>query len=166
VLKNISSSIVALVMEKGAHHLDLRFATDEDPDWVTEQRRQEVEIIEGWIDQYHRDMAQTTARDVLPTETAAGTYTQPPPPQPTYTIEIVVVLASAYPSRCALGPGSGPTNNRSRSRAQRRSRRSQRQPPSRRIEPRRCCRPWNGLAADELSRPWNGTGSRLLLRRH
>ena len=83
----------------------------------------------------------------------------------TYTIEIVVVLASAYPPRCALGPGSGPTNNRSRSRAQRRSRRSQRQPPSRRIEPRRCCRPWNGLAADELSRPWNGTGSRLLLLR-
>ncbi|PWZ17544.1 Dipeptidyl peptidase 2 [Zea mays] len=60
VLKNISSSIVALVMEKGAHHLDLRFATDEDPDWVTEQRRQEVEIIEGWIDQYHRDMAQVS----------------------------------------------------------------------------------------------------------
>ncbi|PWZ06601.1 hypothetical protein Zm00014a_005605 [Zea mays] len=60
VLKNISSSIVALVTEKGAHHLDLRFATDEDPDWVTEQRRQEVEIIEGWIDQYHRDMAQVS----------------------------------------------------------------------------------------------------------
>ncbi|XP_066372291.1 uncharacterized protein [Miscanthus floridulus] len=58
VLKNISSSIVALVTEKGAHHLDLRSATKDDPDWVIEQRRQEVEIIQGWIDQYHQDMAQ------------------------------------------------------------------------------------------------------------
>ncbi|CAL5041696.1 unnamed protein product [Urochloa decumbens] len=57
VLKNISSSIVALVTEKGAHHLDLRYATKDDPDWVVEQRRQEVEIIQGWIDQYHQDMA-------------------------------------------------------------------------------------------------------------
>ncbi|KAF8687180.1 hypothetical protein HU200_042845 [Digitaria exilis] len=57
VLKNISSSIVALVTEKGAHHLDLRSATKDDPNWVVEQRRQEVEIIQGWIDQYHQDMA-------------------------------------------------------------------------------------------------------------
>ncbi|XP_039805211.1 lysosomal Pro-X carboxypeptidase-like [Panicum virgatum] len=57
VLKNISSSIVALVTEKGAHHLDLRSATKDDPDWVVEQRRQEVEIIQGWLDQYHQDMA-------------------------------------------------------------------------------------------------------------
>jgi hypothetical protein len=87
---------------------------------------------------------ETTARDVLPIETAAWTYTQPPPPPPTYTVEIVVILASAYPPCCALGPGSGPTNNKSLSRAQRHSRRSQRQPPSQTIEPRRCCRPWNG----------------------
>jgi len=62
VLKNISSSIIALVTEKGeqegAHHLDLRSATKGDPDWVIEQRRQEVEIIQGWIDQYHQDMAE------------------------------------------------------------------------------------------------------------
>jgi lysosomal Pro-X carboxypeptidase len=44
----------------GAHHLDLRSATKDDPDWVTEQRRQEVEIIHGWIDQYYRDMAQVS----------------------------------------------------------------------------------------------------------
>ncbi|XP_020103296.1 lysosomal Pro-X carboxypeptidase [Ananas comosus] len=55
VLKNISSSITALVTEKGAHHLDFRFATKEDPEWVKEQRRQEVEIIQSWIDQYRRD---------------------------------------------------------------------------------------------------------------
>jgi lysosomal Pro-X carboxypeptidase len=44
----------------GAHHLDLRSATKDDPDWVIEQRRQEVEIIQGWIDQYHQDMAQVS----------------------------------------------------------------------------------------------------------
>ncbi|KXG20504.2 lysosomal Pro-X carboxypeptidase [Sorghum bicolor] len=60
VLKNISSSIVALVTEKGAHHLDLRGATKDDPDWVIEQRRQEVEIIQGWIDQYYQDTAQVS----------------------------------------------------------------------------------------------------------
>ncbi|PAN23099.1 hypothetical protein PAHAL_4G067200 [Panicum hallii] len=58
VLKNISSSIIALVTEKGAHHLDFRSATKGDPDWVIEQRRQEVEIIQGWIDQYHQDMTE------------------------------------------------------------------------------------------------------------
>jgi lysosomal Pro-X carboxypeptidase len=55
VLKNISASIVALVAEKGAHHFDLRGATQDDPDWVIEQRRQETEIIGGWIDQYYSD---------------------------------------------------------------------------------------------------------------
>ncbi|XP_037464317.1 lysosomal Pro-X carboxypeptidase-like [Triticum dicoccoides] len=58
VLKNISSSIIALVTEKGAHHLDFRSATKDDPEWVVEQRRQEVEIIHGWIDQYNKDIAQ------------------------------------------------------------------------------------------------------------
>ncbi|XP_031478582.1 uncharacterized protein LOC116249587 [Nymphaea colorata] len=56
VLKNISDRIVALVTEKGAHHLDLRFATKEDPDWLIEQRRQEVEIIQSWLDQYYLDL--------------------------------------------------------------------------------------------------------------
>ncbi|KAK6944380.1 Peptidase S28 [Dillenia turbinata] len=56
VLKNISSSIVALVTEKGAHHLDFRSATKDDPKWLIEQRRQEVEIIQGWIDEYNADL--------------------------------------------------------------------------------------------------------------
>ncbi|RWR91112.1 lysosomal Pro-X carboxypeptidase isoform X2 [Cinnamomum micranthum f. kanehirae] len=53
VLRNISSTIVALVTEKGAHHVDLRYSTKEDPDWLIEQRRKEVEIIQRWIDEYH-----------------------------------------------------------------------------------------------------------------
>lgn len=58
VLKNISASIIALVTKKGAHHVDFRFATKDDPDWLVEQRRQEVEIIQGWIDEYIADYNQ------------------------------------------------------------------------------------------------------------
>ncbi|GJN38955.1 hypothetical protein PR202_gb28041 [Eleusine coracana subsp. coracana] len=61
VLKNISSSIIALVTEKGAHHLDFRSETKDDPDWVIEQRRQEVQIIQGWIDQYNQDMVEMSS---------------------------------------------------------------------------------------------------------
>lgn len=53
VLKNISDSVVALVAKKGAHHGDFRFSTSEDPDWLVEQRRQEVQIIEGWLQKYY-----------------------------------------------------------------------------------------------------------------
>ncbi|XP_019056894.1 PREDICTED: lysosomal Pro-X carboxypeptidase [Tarenaya hassleriana] len=55
VLKNISSSIIALVTKQGAHHADLRRETEEDPDWLKEQRRQEVAIIQKWIDEYYSD---------------------------------------------------------------------------------------------------------------
>lgn len=41
----------------GAHHLDFRSATKEDPEWVTMQRKQEVQIIQKWIDQYHSDLS-------------------------------------------------------------------------------------------------------------
>ncbi|VVB17307.1 unnamed protein product [Arabis nemorensis] len=58
VLKNISSTIIALVTKKGAHHTDLRAATKDDPDWLKEQRRQEVAIIEKWISEYHSDLRQ------------------------------------------------------------------------------------------------------------
>lgn len=33
--------------------MDLRYSTKEDPDWLIEQRRKEVEIIQRWIDEYH-----------------------------------------------------------------------------------------------------------------
>ncbi|KAJ0984302.1 hypothetical protein J5N97_002658 [Dioscorea zingiberensis] len=56
VIKNISPSIVALVTKKGAHHLDFRSGTKNDPKWLIEQRRKEVEIMQGWIRQYHEDM--------------------------------------------------------------------------------------------------------------
>ncbi|KAI8565695.1 hypothetical protein RHMOL_Rhmol03G0281000 [Rhododendron molle] len=58
VLKNISATITALVTEKGAHHVDFRSATKDDPEWLVQQRRQEVEIIQKWIDEYYRDIKQ------------------------------------------------------------------------------------------------------------
>ncbi|WZY68490.1 hypothetical protein YC2023_000730 [Brassica napus] len=59
VLKNISSSIIALVTRKArAHHTDLRAATKDDPEWLKQQRRQEVAIIEKWISEYYSDLEQ------------------------------------------------------------------------------------------------------------
>lgn len=39
----------------GAHHVDLRAATAEDPDWLVEQRATEIKLIEGWINNYHQE---------------------------------------------------------------------------------------------------------------
>ncbi|XP_073353446.1 uncharacterized protein [Aegilops tauschii subsp. strangulata] len=37
VLKDISRSIVALVEPKGSHHVDLRFSSKDDPDWLKQE---------------------------------------------------------------------------------------------------------------------------------
>ncbi|GMH24624.1 hypothetical protein Nepgr_026467 [Nepenthes gracilis] len=47
VLQNVSDTIIALVTDEGAHHLDLRASTDDDPDWLIQQRRTEINLIEG-----------------------------------------------------------------------------------------------------------------------
>ncbi|KAK7846342.1 dipeptidyl peptidase 2, partial [Quercus suber] len=57
VLKNISKSIVAIVAKEGAHHVDLRFSNKEDPEWLKDVRKQEVNIIAKWIAQYYHDLA-------------------------------------------------------------------------------------------------------------
>ena len=38
----------------GAHHLDLRAFTAEDPQWLKEQRNLEIKMIEGWISDYYK----------------------------------------------------------------------------------------------------------------
>lgn len=43
----------------GAHHIDLRAATTEDPDWLLEQRETEIKLIEGWLDNYRKKMKAT-----------------------------------------------------------------------------------------------------------
>ncbi|KAG2408502.1 uncharacterized protein HKW66_Vig0033240 [Vigna angularis] len=54
VLQNISESVVSLVTEEGAHHIDLRPSTQNDPRWLVEQRETEIKLIEGWISDYHQ----------------------------------------------------------------------------------------------------------------
>lgn len=54
VLQNISESIVALVAPEGAHHIDLRASTNEDPDWLVDLRATEIKLIKGWIGDYYQ----------------------------------------------------------------------------------------------------------------
>ncbi|XP_058081778.1 uncharacterized protein LOC131229781 isoform X1 [Magnolia sinica] len=55
VLQNVSESIVALVTKEGAHHIDLRAATNEDPDWLLAQRKAEIDLIKGWLYEYYKE---------------------------------------------------------------------------------------------------------------
>ncbi|XP_078610907.1 lysosomal Pro-X carboxypeptidase-like [Branchiostoma floridae x Branchiostoma japonicum] len=52
VLKSLSDSLVAIVMEDAAHHLDLRPSNTADPPSVIKARAQEADIIEKWIQEY------------------------------------------------------------------------------------------------------------------
>ncbi|KAM7531542.1 hypothetical protein LguiB_034952 [Lonicera macranthoides] len=60
VLKSISKSIVAVVAKQGAHHVDLRFSTSEDPEWLRNVRRREVKIITKWISQYYHSLGHSS----------------------------------------------------------------------------------------------------------
>ncbi|KAJ0025529.1 hypothetical protein Pint_08092 [Pistacia integerrima] len=57
VLKNVSNTVIAIVAEEGAHHVDLRFSTSEDPKWLQDVRKTEANIIANWISQYYHDLA-------------------------------------------------------------------------------------------------------------
>ncbi|OAY86114.1 lysosomal Pro-X carboxypeptidase-like isoform X1 [Ananas comosus] len=54
VLQNISDSIIALVTPLGAHHIDLRPSTNNDPDWLVKQRESEINLIQSWISDYYQ----------------------------------------------------------------------------------------------------------------
>lgn len=53
VLVDISDSVVALVISDGAHHLDLRAGTPEDPPSVVKQRHKEIAYIRRWLSDYY-----------------------------------------------------------------------------------------------------------------
>lgn len=45
------------LLRAGGHHVDLRFSTKEDPEWLKKVRRQEMRIIADWLKQYYSDEA-------------------------------------------------------------------------------------------------------------
>lgn len=56
VLEDINDSVVAIVAKEGAHHVDLRFATKDDPQWLKDIRQKEISIINMWLQQYYKDL--------------------------------------------------------------------------------------------------------------
>ncbi|XP_009383556.2 uncharacterized protein LOC103971287 [Musa acuminata AAA Group] len=55
VLKSLNPSLKAMVVPQGAHHVDLRYSTKEDPMWLQNVRRKEINIIAGWTNQFYAD---------------------------------------------------------------------------------------------------------------
>ncbi len=51
VLMPINSKINILIIENGAHHLDLRSSNNQDPKSVIKARLEEMNIISEWIGQ-------------------------------------------------------------------------------------------------------------------
>lgn len=47
----INSKINIIIIENGAHHLDLRSSNNQDPKSVIKARLEEMNIISEWIDQ-------------------------------------------------------------------------------------------------------------------
>lgn len=60
VTKSLSPDVIAIVIEQGAHHVDLRFATPEDPATVTAARAQEKQIIQTWINSFYAQRSKIT----------------------------------------------------------------------------------------------------------
>ncbi|THG14589.1 hypothetical protein TEA_001301 [Camellia sinensis var. sinensis] len=56
VLKDISDSVVAVHTVNGSHCLDILWKSRSDPKWLTNQRKEEVKIIKGWIKNKHLEV--------------------------------------------------------------------------------------------------------------
>ncbi|XP_006823122.1 dipeptidyl peptidase 2-like, partial [Saccoglossus kowalevskii] len=52
VLSSLSDSLIAVLIDGGAHHLDLRGANPLDPQSVLNARQEEVKYIQKWIEQF------------------------------------------------------------------------------------------------------------------
>ncbi|XP_056698494.1 uncharacterized protein [Spinacia oleracea] len=49
ILEDLSKTIAALTTKEGSHCLDLTSAQSNDPNWLKDQRRKEVDIFKSWI---------------------------------------------------------------------------------------------------------------------
>ncbi|XP_043257750.1 lysosomal Pro-X carboxypeptidase [Colletes gigas] len=54
ILRNLSSSAVAIIIPEGAHHLDLRSSDENDPYSVILTRKYHRYFIKKWIKEYHK----------------------------------------------------------------------------------------------------------------
>eukprot|EP00892_Ulva_mutabilis_P001558 jgi/Ulvmu1/11402/UM075_0064.1 len=53
VLTSLSDTVKAVIIPNGAHHLDLMFSHENDPDTVKAAREEELDSIRDWIDDFH-----------------------------------------------------------------------------------------------------------------
>ena len=53
VLKNLSDSLVAVIIPEGAHHIDLMFSNELDPPSVKQARAFQLDNIRKWIAEVH-----------------------------------------------------------------------------------------------------------------
>lgn len=56
VLESVSDSLVAVVIPMGAHHLDLRSISTNDPAPLTEARQLEMTYISKWLQKSSRNI--------------------------------------------------------------------------------------------------------------
>merc|ERR1711879_586075 len=56
ILSNLSPTLIAVVIDESAHHLDLRAPNPADPSAVTAARAKEAEIINTWLTQYWQEL--------------------------------------------------------------------------------------------------------------
>jgi hypothetical protein len=52
VTSDINSKIAVILIENGAHHLDLRASNKDDPTSVIVARLTEIDLIQKWIKEY------------------------------------------------------------------------------------------------------------------
>lgn len=55
IVRLLKQSVAFVIYLSGAHHIDLRASSSEDPDWLLEQRAIEIKVIESWIHNYYQE---------------------------------------------------------------------------------------------------------------
>jgi len=72
VLKSPAPSLVSIMIENAAHHLDLRSSNPLDTEAVIEARKQEKAIVKSWLQQYWNYPLPSTPKQVQPGFTRYG----------------------------------------------------------------------------------------------